>query len=157
MSGKGKKLTKGQKQIHDENMATIKIYSFISYTSAVIFLVSSYMYTSTTWEWIGFAISFIVQNIGIGLLCLSAKSKKNSKGVVIDAGSDINDPESLTEYILDIIILASISHFLASFYGNLYLIMLIIPAFAIQKFCVTILIPWLRYSPDQPVEGMGKR
>uniref|UniRef100_A0A0N5BHY9 Transmembrane protein 208 n=1 Tax=Strongyloides papillosus TaxID=174720 RepID=A0A0N5BHY9_STREA len=160
-SGKGKKLTKGQKQIYDDNMSTIRTYTGISYASVAIYLLVAYFLTSpSTWEWVGFTFAFLLQNIAIGLMCISAKAKKNEKGVVIDAGSDLNDPEAFGEYLLDLIILSSACHVLGAIYSKFYLLLLVIPGYAIYKGSTSFLIPWLTAGSNTPPEedgGKGKK
>uniref|UniRef100_A0A0K0E7F9 Transmembrane protein 208 n=1 Tax=Strongyloides stercoralis TaxID=6248 RepID=A0A0K0E7F9_STRER len=160
-TGKGKKLTKGQKQIYDENMSTIRTYTIISYVTVIIYILAAYFLTSpSTWEWVGFGCAFLIQNIVIGLMCISAKAKKNEKGVVVDAGSDLNDPEGFGEYLLDAVILSSACHILGSIYSKFYLLLLIIPFYIIYKGVATFLIPWLTAGSDVPPEedgGKGKK
>uniref|UniRef100_A0A914C8X1 Transmembrane protein 208 n=1 Tax=Acrobeloides nanus TaxID=290746 RepID=A0A914C8X1_9BILA len=66
--------------------------------------------------------------------------KANNK--VVDAGMDLNDPAAFGEYCKDIIILASVSHLLSLFWTKFYLLLVIVPAFAIFKLWTNILAPW---------------
>uniref|UniRef100_A0AC35TIJ1 Transmembrane protein 208 n=1 Tax=Rhabditophanes sp. KR3021 TaxID=114890 RepID=A0AC35TIJ1_9BILA len=158
---KGKKQTKGQKQIYDENKETIRFFTIMSYATSFLYVVISYLLTPAAfWEWFGFGLSFVIQNAAIGIMCVFAKAKKNEKGVVVDAGADLNDPQALGEYFKDFIILSCILQVGACISGYFFWGFVVLPGFVIYKGVTSFLLPYLNSGTqegEEEVADQGKK
>uniref|UniRef100_A0A914S2W6 Transmembrane protein 208 n=1 Tax=Parascaris equorum TaxID=6256 RepID=A0A914S2W6_PAREQ len=77
-----------------------------------------------------------------------AQSIRNEKGQVVDAGIDLNQPDAFGEYCKDVVILCSCVTVIATFWSNIFWLLLLIPGYACYKLWTGILAPWFFAQPD---------
>ncbi|KAF1770814.1 hypothetical protein GCK72_002637 [Caenorhabditis remanei] len=144
-----KQATKGQKEIYEENQATVTTYSVASTVSMAIYY-SSCMFLSqcSSTDYVFFAISALVQIFAILFMKSLAKAKLDEKGHVLDAGADLNDPEAFGEYCKDAIILSVITQLVSLYTTWGFLLLLAFPAAATYKFVAGFLLPWFTAGSD---------
>ncbi|EFP12496.1 hypothetical protein CRE_29483 [Caenorhabditis remanei] len=161
-----KQATKGQKEIYEENQATVTTYSVASTVSMAIYY-SSCMFLSqcSSTDYVFFAISALVQIFAILFMKSLAsqlnfffdqfktnlsflEAKLDEKGHVLDAGADLNDPEAFGEYCKDAIILSVITQLVSLYTTWGFLLLLAFPAAATYKFVAGFLLPWFTAGSD---------
>nr|CAG4642923.1 EOG090X0IGL [Evadne anonyx] len=144
----GKQATKGQKQIAEENVATLLFYRNMSlaaitvYCSACGFLWSSVTTTDLVCHLHKYVLKLQTNTIFLKvLICLCAfaqfcchrlmaymaKTKRSETGQLLDGGTDLNMESGISEHIKDAIILTSVSEILASFSCYFWLLLLVVP------------------------------
>lgn len=148
---KGKEATKGQKQIFEENKATIKFYSIMAAASLLIkLLFSSPLATTTSFLLTLFAI--LVQCSAISFMYYMAKPILSGHSQsVVDGGLDLNLKAGFADNLKDLVITTSICTALSIFSNGFWLLWLWLPAFLIYKFWTSVVAPWIfAPPPDEP-------
>uniref|UniRef100_A0A915Q1X9 Transmembrane protein 208 n=1 Tax=Setaria digitata TaxID=48799 RepID=A0A915Q1X9_9BILA len=121
----GKAATRGQKQIYEENQAVILYYSIAAISSSLVFSICS-----------------ALQIAAILTMRSMAHCRRNEKGQVTDAGSDLNQPDAFGEYCKDVVILCSFVATVASFWSGILWLLLLIPVYVVYKLWKLIIAPW---------------
>uniref|UniRef100_A0A0N4U8L9 Transmembrane protein 208 n=1 Tax=Dracunculus medinensis TaxID=318479 RepID=A0A0N4U8L9_DRAME len=170
----GKTATRGQKQIHEENMTVLRSYSL---ASGIIIVKFFYFFSPFLHQHFGngcvdllaffwykfyiienaefdysyiefaFAICVILQIASLLTMRSMAKCVRNEKGQITDAGLDLNQNDSFGEYCKDIIIICCFTLLVGCFWSKIFWLLLIIPAFIFYKLWTTILAPWFFVQP----------
>uniref|UniRef100_A0A914WMA9 Transmembrane protein 208 n=1 Tax=Plectus sambesii TaxID=2011161 RepID=A0A914WMA9_9BILA len=154
----GKQMTKGQKQIHEENQATFKYYSAMAVVSAAVyFAVASLLFGISSYEWMAYLFTVFAQGVAVFIMQNMAKATKNDKGQVLDAGLDLNLEGGFGEYCKDVVILASIVQLLSLTWSKFWFLMILIPIFAGYKLWVGILAPWFFAPAPEEEESDDKK
>ncbi|CAJ0574072.1 unnamed protein product, partial [Mesorhabditis spiculigera] len=149
----GKQGTKGQKEIYQENRATLQQYGLAALVSSGLYLVLGLvLWTVTTNEWVWWGVSAFIQLCAILLMRSMAKAALDERGHVLDAGLDLNDPSAFGEYCKDIIILTTIVQLLSLYTGYAHLILLAFPGYGGYMIIFKFLIPWAT-APTEAPEG----
>ncbi|EFO21420.2 hypothetical protein LOAG_07066 [Loa loa] len=149
LSGKsGKAATRGQKQIYEENQTVILHYSIASiFSSAFYILISLLFYLRTTWEWLGFSVCCMLQVAAILTMRSMARCRRNEKGQVTDAGSDLNQPDGFGEYCKDVVILCSFVAIASIIWSKILWLLFLIPTYILYKLWKVIIAPWFFAEP----------
>lgn len=157
----GKTATRGQKQIYEENKAVVLHYSFAVILSSIFYItISTIFFRRTAWEWFGFSICSVLQLIAVLTMRSMARCRRNEKGQVTDAGSDLNQPDAFGEYCKDVVILCSFVATVAVFWSGILWLLLLIPAYVFYKLWTSILAPWFfadSVNEEQDEKRMKKR
>ncbi|KAI1717893.1 transmembrane protein [Ditylenchus destructor] len=155
---KGKQAVRGQKQIYEENRSTIFYYSLASVcTAALVACLNVTIFTGTTGLWTGWVISCSLQIFSIAAMCFMVKSVRNERNHIVDAGIDLNDPQTFGEYCKDIIILCCLAHLLSIAWAHFYCILLTLPIFAMYKLWVGFLGPWFFAPAEEKDDSQDKK
>ncbi|VDO37354.1 unnamed protein product [Onchocerca flexuosa] len=154
LSGKsGKAATRGQKQIYEENQTVILYYSVAAIFSSVFYiLISLFFFLRTAWEWLGFSICCVLQIAAILTMRSMARCRRNERGQVTDAGSDLNQPDAFGEYCKDVVILCSFIATVATIWSTILWLLLVIPAYVLYKLWKVIIAPWFFAEPLEQEE-----
>uniref|UniRef100_A0A915J6P7 Transmembrane protein 208 n=1 Tax=Romanomermis culicivorax TaxID=13658 RepID=A0A915J6P7_ROMCU len=142
---KGKPKTKGQKQIYEENKATMKFYQIMSLAGITFYsLLSYFVFYSTTTQssWVCFGLTLISQAIAIYTMKYMCKTIRGENNQIIDAGLDLNLEGGFAEYCKDTIILTTGLQILSIISAYFWIILLAAPIFAAYKLWTGILAPW---------------
>jgi len=153
MSGKEKKATRGQKQIHEENRQTILYYSLASLISALLVVVMAVAVGSSNGRWVGWTASSLFQALALGIMYKMMKSIRNDRQQVIDAGADLNDPQAFGEYCKDTVILCSLAHVMSVISPYFYWLLSLVPVYAFYKLWINFLSPWIFAQPMVEEDG----
>nr|SVE77354.1 EOG090X0IGL [Daphnia lumholtzi]SVE77977.1 EOG090X0IGL [Daphnia lumholtzi]SVE78606.1 EOG090X0IGL [Daphnia lumholtzi] len=157
-----KQATKGQKQIVEENVATLSFYRNMSVAAVAIYLLFCGVFWSTT------------SSFDIALICLSAfaqfccyrfmaymaKAKYSETGQLLDGGIDLNMESGISEHIKDAIILTSATEVLSSISSYFWLILLVVPCRLFHMAWTNFLSPWFFQkapSPEQDAQEDKKK
>nr|CAG4651471.1 EOG090X0IGL [Simocephalus serrulatus]SVE94610.1 EOG090X0IGL [Simocephalus serrulatus] len=140
----GKQATKGQKQIVEENAATLNFYRNMSFGSVTIYsLFCIVLWASTTSaDIVLITISAIAQFCCYRFMTYMARAKYSETGQLLDGGIDLNMESGISEHVKDAIILISATEVLASFSKYFWLILLVIPCRLFHMLWKNILSPW---------------
>uniref|UniRef100_A0A915BG13 Transmembrane protein 208 n=1 Tax=Parascaris univalens TaxID=6257 RepID=A0A915BG13_PARUN len=145
----GKMATKGQKRIYEENMYVIRDYGIAAAFSSIFYAsLSLTVFSPTAVEWTVFCVCALLQLGAMLTMRYMAQSIRNEKGQVVDAGIDLNQPDAFGEYCKDVVILCSCVTVIATFWSNIFWLLLLIPGYACYKLWTGILAPWFFAQPD---------
>ncbi|MFH4974062.1 hypothetical protein AB6A40_000771 [Gnathostoma spinigerum] len=154
----GKAATRGQKQIHEENMSTIRYYSIAALCSCLLYIsLSTTLFECSTIEWIAFGLCAMLQFMAVMVMRSMAKCVYNDKHQVVDAGMDLNQEGAFGEYCKDIVILCSFITVVATFWSGILWLLLVIPAYVVYKVWTCILGPWFFAQPPEDDEEDSSR
>lgn len=136
-----KKATRGQKQIVEENKATITFYRNMSLIAVVVYFISCALYWHNTRVT---DIVLIVLGIIVHISCLyfmryMARAKYSEFGKLLDGGLDLNMEDAIGDHLKDAIILTSAIEILAVFCRYFWLLWLLAP-------CRLVYILWTKFS-----------
>lgn len=136
-----KQATKGAKQIEQENASTLKFYYIMVAGSLALalFFSSSFSYFNI--------FAMLVQTIAVGGMYHRAK-----------AGIDLNLEGGFADYMKDTVITTSICTGLSVISKGFWALWLWLPGFAVYKFWVTLIAPWLfEPAPEEDTEMAEKK
>lgn len=155
---KVKQATRGQKQIYEENVQTLRYYFLASMLSTSVvggFYMFLYYNSVGPYYWTAWAFSVIVTFASVFMMKTMTKGTRNDKNQIVDAGFDLNDPTALGEYCKDIVILSVIAQSLSILWSKFIFLIVILPIFAAYKIWVNYLGPWF-FAPapeDEQIDG----
>ncbi|XP_066290634.1 transmembrane protein 208-like isoform X1 [Branchiostoma lanceolatum] len=157
---KGKQGTKGQKQIVEENKATIKFYLYvIAGANALYFLPTLFLYWDS-FSWVtgcllGFAT--LVYLASLQSMRSMARPTYSESGALMDGGIDLNMESGMAEHLKDIVLLTAIVQVISIFSNYFWLLWLLVPGYAFYMLWVNILAPWVfAPAPDVDEKKMKK-
>jgi len=145
MPPKGKIGTKGQKQIAEENTATLAFYTYvIGGVNVVYFVITFLMFWEefTLWSQVQIAGVLLVYCMSYKFMSSMAVAKYTDAGVVVDGGIDLNMESGMAENSKDLILLTSITQIMSLFSNYFWLLWLLAPGRAFWMLWVNILAPW---------------
>nr|CAD7604660.1 unnamed protein product [Timema genevievae] len=129
---KGKQGTKGQKQILDENIATLNFYrNMVFIANGIYLIVMCVISDSFSWQ-------TIVSNQVMGLfsaaayissyqfMAYMAKPTYNDSGQILDSGVDLNMEGGIAEHVKDLIILTTGCQLLSLFSNYFWFLWLLV-------------------------------
>ncbi|KAG5264116.1 transmembrane protein 208 [Sardina pilchardus] len=161
MAPKGKVGTKGKKQIHEENEATLKFYTRVILGANAIYAAINLLlfYSSSTfWTWLLLVFSLVVYVASYRSMAAMAKPAFAEDGSLLDGGIDLNMEQGMAEHLKDVILLTAIVQVLSTLSSYFWYIWLLAPARAAQLLWVNILGPWFSASsPTAPEEVNEKK
>ncbi|CAG2053884.1 unnamed protein product [Timema podura] len=145
---KGKQGTKGQKQILDENIATLNFYrNMVFIANGIYLIVMCVISDSFSWQ-------TIVSNQVMGLfsaaayissyqfMAYMAKPTYNDSGQILDSGVDLNMEGGIAEHVKDLIILTTGCQLLSLFSNYFWFLWLLAPIRGFWLLWSNILGPW---------------
>jgi hypothetical protein len=142
---KGKQGTRGEKQILEENVATIKFYFNIFAGSCLIYLALRFL---LFWE--SFTLKFIIfygitsafSGAAYFFINKAGKPIVDENGKILGAGSDLNMQGHISEYAKDIILFAAIIFVCTLISDYFWLLLLVAPMYAFFLIWKNFLGPW---------------
>ncbi|CAI4233023.1 unnamed protein product [Auanema sp. JU1783] len=153
-----KQATKGQKEIYQENQSTIFYYSAASSVASLLYgVVAGVLSSNTTNGWVWFGVCVVIQLLSVFFMKSMAKSQMDSKGHVVDAGMDLNDPTAFGEYCKDAVILTVLVQILGVFSNYSFLLLLGFPAAVGYKLFFSFILPWCTSSTEETEEVDEKK
>lgn len=155
---KGKPATKGQKQIYEGNISTIRTYSYVAIASVSFRVLLLLIFGSTTSKILITLFSMIVQAISIYGLFYMAKAVVSESKTVVDGGIDLNMPGGFGDKIKDVIITTVGCTFLSLVSEYFWLLWLWLPAYYIVQLWINVLGPWFFAPvPEEAPEVADKK
>lgn len=144
-SNKGKKATRGEKQILEENVQTINFYFYMYAGSNVVFLTLTYLLfweSFTTKFVLLYALTALVSSIAYYFITYMGKPIRDETGAIIGAGSDLNMEGHISEYAKDAIIFSSIVLALTLISSYFWIALVIVPIYVFYLIWKNFLGPW---------------
>ena len=92
---KGKKATRGEKQILEENVQTIKFYFYLHAGSNAAYLLLRYLLRwddFTTKYIVLYCLTLFLSSAGYYFISHAGRPLKDENGLIVGAGSDLNMP-----------------------------------------------------------------
>ncbi|KAG8182185.1 hypothetical protein JTE90_017136 [Oedothorax gibbosus] len=151
---KGKQGTKGQKQIVEENKATIKFYSIMGVSAGLTYLavMLTLFWESYTTFYIFLTVATIATYAGsLQFMSHMAKATYSETGQLLDGGIDLNMESGFAEHLKDLIILTACVQTLSLVSNYFWLFWLLAPVRAFYMLWVNVLSPWF-FAPGQEVD-----
>lgn len=151
---KGKQGTKGQKQIVEENKATLKFYVAMAAASELLYII--FMIT-VSWE--SYTLLYILLTLftlalytgSLQFMSYMARATYSETGQLLDGGIDLNMESGIAEHLKDLIILTAAVQVLSLLSNYFWLFWLLAPGRAFYLLWVNILAPWI-FSPPQEID-----
>nr|CAG4645250.1 EOG090X0IGL [Leptodora kindtii] len=156
-----KQATRGQKQIVDENEATIVFYRNMSLVAVAVHIAFCAVFwdnTSIT-DIVPISIGIVVHLSCLYFMSFMARPSYSETGKLLDGGLDLNMEAGLAEHVKDAVILTSAVEVLAVFSRYFWLLWLVAPLRLAHMLWKNFLGPWFfQPTPDQPeVENEKKQ
>jgi len=154
--------TKGQRQIHAENLATIRFYAVMTALGSLVHVaVQMIVFAPTTRDWVLFGVSLCIQLSALLCMRLMARASHTDTGALLDAGLDLNMEGGFGESCKDLIILTFAAQVISLVSVYLWSVLLFAPLYALFKLWTTILAPWFfaqsAAGADDQDDKTGKR
>ncbi|XP_071444866.1 transmembrane protein 208 [Hetaerina americana] len=154
---KGKQGTKGQKQIVEENAATLSFYrNMILGANGIFLLVTAFLDTFSTANIVLFIVSSISYIASYQFMAYMCKPKYADSGQLLDSGVDLNMEGGIAEHVKDLIILTSGCQLMSLISKYFWLLWLLAPVRGFWILWVNILSPWF-FQPGAPQEVDEKK
>ncbi|XP_076879190.1 transmembrane protein 208 [Brachyhypopomus gauderio] len=158
MAPKGKVGTKGKKQIHEENKATLKFYIRVILGANTIYAaVNLIFYDPTFWAWFLLLFALLVYLGSYKTMATMAKPTFADDGSLLDGGTDLNMEQGMAEHLKDVILLTAIVQVLSTLSSYFWYLWLLAPARAVQLLWVNVLGPWFSAESAAPEEVNEKK
>ncbi|XP_020290555.1 transmembrane protein 208 [Pseudomyrmex gracilis] len=155
---KGKVLTKGAKQIMEDNTSTLKFYAIMAISAMVAHVgVTFVMFEFTTLTIVLVVFSLIVYAASYQFMSYMANPKYSSSGQLLDSGVDLDMEGGIGEHVKDVIILTSGVQVLSLFSNYFWLFWLLVPLRGGWLFWKQILGPWFFAQPSEQPEISEKK
>ncbi|KAL7854888.1 hypothetical protein SRHO_G00170780 [Serrasalmus rhombeus] len=155
---KGKIGTKGKKQIHEENEATLKFYTRVILGANTIYAaVNLLLYDTSFWTWLLLLFALVVYTGSYRSMAAMAKPAFAGDGSLIDGGIDLNMEQGMAEHLKDAILLTAIVQVLSTLSSYFWYLWLLAPARALQLLWVNFLGPWFSSETSAPPEEANEK
>lgn len=158
---KGKAPTRGAKQIHTENTASIYFYRNISLCAALVYHTVNIGFYFDQISTVTIIMNFIVSILYVGchqVMSQLSAPRFSESGQLIDPGLDLNMEGGIGEHIKDIVILTAITHVLTLFSNYFWFMLLLLPIRAFWLVWVNFLGPWFfEKAPEDTEQDEKKR
>jgi hypothetical protein len=144
-SNKGKKATRGEKQILEENVQTINFYFYMYAGSNIAYLALTYLLfweNFTTKFVVLYALTASLSSVAYYFITYMGKPIKDETGAIIGAGSDLNMEGHISEYAKDAIIFSSIVYALTLISSYFWLSLIVAPVYVFYLIWKNFLGPW---------------
>ncbi|XP_072516405.1 transmembrane protein 208 isoform X2 [Salminus brasiliensis] len=140
MAPKGKIGTKGKKQIHEENEATLKFYTRVILGANFLFLFALVVYIGSYRS-----------------MAAMAKPAFAGDGSLLDGGIDLNMEQGMAEHLKDAILLTAIVQVLSTLSPYFWYFWLLAPARALQLLWMNFLGPWFSAESSVSQEEINEK
>ncbi|XP_029177741.1 transmembrane protein 208 [Nylanderia fulva] len=155
---KGKPLTKGAKQIKEENDSTLSFYTNMALGAmGIYFAVTMVMFELTTLTIIIMAFSTIVYVGSYQFMSYMARATYSESGKLLDSGVDLNMEGGIAEHVKDLIILTSGVQILSLISNYFWLLWILVPVRGSWMLWKQILAPWFFAQPQEQPEISEKK
>ncbi|XP_028822369.1 transmembrane protein 208-like isoform X1 [Denticeps clupeoides] len=160
MAPKGKVGTKGKKQIHEENEATLKFYiRVILGANAIYGAVNLLLFhqACTLWTWLLLLFALAVYLGSYRSMSAMARPSFGEDGGLLDGGIDLNMEQGMAEHLKDVILLTAIVQVLSTLSSYFWYLWLLAPARAVHLLWVNFLGPWFSAQSPAPSEEVNEK
>lgn len=155
---KGKALTKGAKQIKEENVSTLNFYIYMALGAMGIhFAVTMILFEFTTLTISLTVFSAIVYIGSYQFMSYMARATYSESGQLLDPGVDLNMEGGIAEHVKDLIILTSGVQILSFISNYFWLLWLLVPVRGSWMLWKQILAPWFFAQPQEQSEMNEKK
>ncbi|XP_075228576.1 transmembrane protein 208 isoform X2 [Lycorma delicatula] len=157
---KGKEGTKGQKQIVEENTATVTFYRNMILGAVGIFVLVKFILGDffTIQNILLFILASICYAASYHFMVFMSKAKLTETGQIIDSGVDLNMEGGIAEHVKDLIILTSAVQVLSLLSNYFWVLWLLAPARGFWLLWVNILSPYFfQQAPAPEVDEKKQR
>lgn len=157
---KGKEGTKGQKQILEENVATLNFYRNMVFGANGIYLILTFLLGDffSLQSILLFILSTATFVGSYQFLVFMSRPKLSETGQLIDGGLDLNMEGGLSEHFKDLIILTSGVQVLSLISNYFWFLWLLAPARGIWLLWKNILSPYFfQEAPAQEIDEKKQR
>ena len=158
---KGKQGTKGQKQIVEENKATLNFYLYVICGANALYLTITFVFF-----WEAFTLRYIMllgttSAMYIGSYKFMASMAKATYdpvgGGLLDGGIDLNMEQGMAEHTKDLMLLTAGVQVLSLLSNYFWLLLILAPARAFYMLWVNILAPWIFAEAPEVDEKKQKK
>ncbi|XP_060797785.1 transmembrane protein 208 isoform X2 [Neoarius graeffei] len=158
MAPKGKVGTKGKKQIHEENKATLKFYTRVIIGANTVYTTVNLIFCdSSFWTWFSLLFALVVYVGSYRSMAAMAKPAFAESGTLLDGGIDLNMEQGMAEHLKDVILLTAIVQVLSTLSSYFWYLWLLAPARAVHLLWINFLGPWFSAESSAPAEEVNEK
>ena len=158
---KGKQGTKGQKQIVEDNITTLKFYMYIMCGVNALYLITTYVFFWETFTLFYVMLFGVTTALHLGSYKFMATMAKATYdpvgGALLDGGIDLNMEQGMAEHSKDLILLTAGVQVLSLLSNYFWLLLLLAPIRALYMLWVNILAPWIFAEAPEVDEKKQKK
>ncbi|XP_055643064.1 transmembrane protein 208 [Toxorhynchites rutilus septentrionalis] len=159
MAPKMKQSTKGNKQIIEENIATLKFYRNMSCGSTIFHILVVFIFFE---PFSGLQMIMTILTIAVHLgsyyfMSMMSRPQYTDGGSILDSGSDLNLEGGIAEHVKDIIILTAGTQLLSLLSDFFWLLLLLGPLRAAWIFWNSVVKPGLSQKNDAELSNERKQ
>lgn len=158
---KGKQGTKGQKQIVEENVTTLKFYRNMALGVNIVYYIVAVCVLNGSFTFGTIAMLMVSTAVYIGsyqFMAYISAPKYTESGQLLDSGIDLNMEGGLAEHVKDLIILTSGCQLLSLISNFFWLFWLLAPGRAFWLLWVNVLSPYFfQEAPSSEVDEKKQR
>ncbi|KYQ47260.1 hypothetical protein ALC60_13745, partial [Trachymyrmex zeteki] len=154
---KGKILTKGAKQIKEENVSTLSFYIYMALGAMGMHFIMMVLREFNALTISLMAFSAIIYIGSYQFMSYMARATYSESGQLLDPGADLNMEGGIAEHFKDLIILTSGVQILSLISNYFWLLWLLVPLRGSWVFWKQILAPWFFAQPQEQSEMNEKK
>ncbi|XP_012058321.1 PREDICTED: transmembrane protein 208 [Atta cephalotes] len=154
---KGKVLTKGAKQIKEENVSTLSFYIYMALGAMGIYFITMMLREFNALTISLMAFSAIIYIGSYQFMSYMARATYSESGQLLDPGVDLNMEGGIAEHFKDLIILTSGVQILSLISNYFWLLWLLVPLRGSWVLWKQILAPWFFAQPQEQSEMNEKK
>uniref|UniRef100_U5EXR3 Transmembrane protein 208 n=1 Tax=Corethrella appendiculata TaxID=1370023 RepID=U5EXR3_9DIPT len=156
---KGKQLTKGAKQIVEENEGTLKFYRNLALGSSIIYFFVTFLFME---PFAGLTITMTIISVATQIgsfqfMTMMSRPQISESGSILDSGTDLNMEGGISEHVKDILIVASGTQLLALISNYFWFLLLAIPIRAIWLLWGSVIKPWLTANNGEQEQQVDEK
>lgn len=145
----------GDKKRIESNRKHIQILQLIIAVSNIVFILFKFLLKSaTTWHWIALASTTLLYSFTYNFIAKSLAPHYSQTGECIFPGSDPSKGGPIS-YFHDVLYLTAAAQFGGAFTNYAWLVLALVPGYALMKLTTLVLIPWLS-GPSQSSSYMPR-
>lgn len=151
MSSKGKQGTKGNKQIVEDNVSTLRFYRNMSCMSFLLNMVFTLFFKESfaVLHYVMLILAAVVHLSSYYFMISMSTPRYADNGVILDSGNDLNIEGGIAEHVKDIIILTTGAQLASLFSIYFWYLLLLAPLRAIWLMWKNFIGPWLRQRSEE--------
>ncbi len=158
---KGKQGTKGQKQIVEDNKATLNFYLYVICGANALYLCITFLLFWDSFTTLYILLLGTTSAIYVGsykfMASMARATYDPAGGALLDGGIDLNMEQGMAEHSKDLILLTAGVQVLSLLSNYFWLLLLLAPARAFYMLWVNILSPWIFAEPPEVDEKKQKK
>uniref|UniRef100_A0A8D8DYQ7 Transmembrane protein 208 n=1 Tax=Culex pipiens TaxID=7175 RepID=A0A8D8DYQ7_CULPI len=159
VSSKGKQATKGNKQVIEENVATLKFYRNMCIIFSFICILFSFIFYGSfgAFHYVLLIVTVSIHLSSYYFMISMSKPRYTDNGVVLDSGNDLNIEGGIAEHVKDIIILTAGAQLTSLLSTYFWCLLILAPLRAFWLMWKHFIGPWLCQRSEESNQFTEKK